>query len=154
MNQMDCAGTREHLPELLRSIGTDRLVEAHLDVCGECRAEWGPVRTLHRTRPRPSPGFEGRLLRRLRLERATDTGRSWWGLTAAAVAALMIGIGLTTGPAVDVVSPAFAVELDEGWPLRSEEGLIAGAPVLDELSDDELSDLLVVLAQDVGDFGR
>lgn len=144
MSQIDCGTARAQIPELVHGAipasGSEAL-RAHVHACGGCRDELELVRLLHATRPDPRPELEGRLLRSVRFERRA-VHRPWWGITAAAVGALALGIGLSSDPQLDVAAPAFALEVSEDWPWTVEDGLVAGAPVLDDLSEDALARLL------------
>jgi predicted anti-sigma-YlaC factor YlaD len=151
MNPIDCGAVREMLPEVVHAGGRHEglaLVEAHVRSCEACGAELALVRMLRVTRPEPSPDLVTRIERSLRLGRQT-VQRPWWGLTAAAVAALALGIGFSSGQGIDVVAPAFALEADEGW-WDAGDGLVAGGLVYDDLSDDALARLLDDLADDQG----
>ena len=82
-----------------------------------------------------------------RVSRVTVTRRpahTWWGVSAAAIAALALGIGIVSQQASDPSGdiPAFAREAEEGEIWLSDDGLVAGAPALDDLSDEALLELL------------
>ena len=78
--------------------------------------------------------------------------RPWWGLTAAAVAALALGIGMSSEQSQPVVEvPGFAYEAEEGDVWLSEDGLVAGGPMFDGLSDEALVALLDEIS--LGDSG-
>ena len=83
----------------------------------------------------------------------TSISRPWWGITAAAVAALALGIGISFDRAEQPESaiPSYAYELEDGELWLSDDGLIAGAPALDALSDEALLQFLDEL--DVGGAG-
>ena len=152
MNPKDCGTVRELIPDVARmgAVAENlRRVELHAATCEECRAELDLVRMLHATRPEPRLDLVHRIERRLRLDRQA-LQRPWWGLTAAAVAALALGIGFSSGPGGEIVAPAFALEAEDGLSLDTEDGLIAGGIVFDELSDDALGRLLEALADDAG----
>lgn len=152
MNRIDCGAVREMLPDVVAPDGADEargLVERHTAECEACAAELALVRALRRTRPEPTPALANRLERLVRYERQV-VHRPWWGLTAAAVAALALGIGFSAGADNEVAAPAFALEVEEGWPWTSADGLVAGGPVFDELSDEALARLLDDLADDQG----
>jgi len=143
MKPVDCGEVREWIPEHARDSRAHAgpSFHVHLRTCPECRAELELARLLYRTRPRPPAGLLERILNDIR-RRGDRLRHPAWGLTAAAVAALALGIGLTQGDRADVVAPAFAQELEEDWPWSGEDGLVAGAPVLDDLSDADLAMLL------------
>ncbi|MEX2466163.1 MAG: zf-HC2 domain-containing protein [Gemmatimonadota bacterium] len=152
MNTIHCDVIRESIPDVVRPhVAPDALrrVEAHAATCEACRAELALVRMLHGSRPEPRPELLIRLQQSLSFDRQA-VHRPWWGLTAAAVAALALGIGFSSGSGIDVVAPAFALEVEEGGPWDSEDGLVAGGLVFDELSDDALARLLDDLVADAG----
>jgi hypothetical protein len=149
MNQFEsgCAATRELLPDRAadRLDGPTRArVDQHVATCVECRSELELVDLLLATRIVPPAGLDqavmGALARRRRPVR-----RPWWGLSAAAVAAVALGIGITSESrdVGDVSAPSeLATEFEEGEFWMSDDGLLAGAPSLDALSDDALGELL------------
>jgi predicted anti-sigma-YlaC factor YlaD len=146
---MDCGVIREAIPEVVSGIASAEVlaaVEHHASACPECADEWALVRVLHASRPEPRAELASRVLRGLSFDRQA-VQRPWWALTAAAVAALALGIGVSSGRGIDVVAPAFAMELDEAW---ASEGLVAGGPVFDDLSDAALERLLDDLSDDLG----
>ncbi len=166
MSEMRCDRVRALLPE--RAAGRlataeAEAVEVHLRGCQACAAEAELVALLRAGRPRAPAG----LASRIRAAVEADAGRGaasgtappapshgsrggglafpWWGLAAAAVAAVALGIGVdvrtdvTTGGPVEV--PAFAREADDAlW--VSGDGEIAGAPSLEDLSDEALQTFL------------
>jgi len=152
MNANDCGAVRELIPDVARRVAAAHglaAVEAHVATCAACAEELALVRALHASRPEPRPELLLRIERSLRFDRQT-VQRPWWGLTAAAVAALALGIGFSSAPGSEIVAPAFALETDEGWTWETGDGLVAGGVVFDELSDDALERLLAELADDAG----
>jgi anti-sigma factor RsiW len=132
------------IPELvggrLSAAETSR-VQGHVATCSDCRAELDLVRLLFSTRADVPAG----LLERIRQASATRRpARTWWGISAAAIAALALGIGIVSSdasaPGTEV--PAFVREAEEGEIWVSDDGLVAGAPALDDLSDEALQQLL------------
>ncbi len=151
MNAIDCGVVREAIPELVHGLlaGDARVrLEAHVASCAECDAELALVRALLESRPTTADDLATRVRRAVAFDRQA-VHRPWWAMAAAAVAALALGIGLTSGDGVGVVAPAFAMEVEEGWPWVLGEGTVAGSVVLEDLSDDALEALLADLA-DVG----
>lgn len=144
MTLMDCATTREMIPDVAggRLDAADtRAVERHASSCGDCRSELALARLLYASRAMAPEGMSDQVVRVSRRERRS-LRRPWWGVSAAAVAALALGIGITSRPAqedpgTDVVDTAVETEL---W--LSEDAFLAGAPVLEALSDEALTDLL------------
>jgi hypothetical protein len=99
------------------------------------------VRLLHATRVEAPAGLLDRIARDAVGRRPT---RTWWGISAAAIAALALGIGVVSNdasaPGAEV--PVFVREAEEGEIWLSDDGLVAGAPALDDLSDEALLELL------------
>lgn len=152
MNQFDtgCAEIRELLPDRAAGRLGDELsvrVDEHVTACGDCRAELELVGMLHATRVVPPTGLEERVVGALQRRRPV-VHRPWWGLSAAAVAAVALGIGISSGPGLGTGSGAvpIATEFDEGDFWVSDDAMLAGAPSLEELSDDALAQLLEELA--------
>lgn len=146
MSETECGAVREQIPDVgagRSDEGVVALVESHVAGCSECAAELELVRVLYASRARAPEGLSESVTRRLRQERRPDR-RPWWGISAAAVAALALGIGLTARPTVDP-APGEGVEMvveadDEYW--LSDDGILAGAPVFEALSDETLAELL------------
>lgn len=145
----DCATIREMIADVAagRMAGEAAgVVETHVVGCGDCRGELDLARSLYETRPRVSVDMSGRVLTALRRRRRMDQ-RPVWGLAAAAVAALALGIGISSGPATDSSSTdelATDVAEEELW--LSDDGVLAGAPMIETLSDEALAELLEELA--------
>lgn len=146
MKEMSCEVTRERIPDVAgeRSVLDVEAFERHVEACVECRAELELARLLRAARPEAPAGSARRVVDAVRRDRAAR-GRPWWGLTAAAVVAVALGVGIVSdaappGPDADV--PSYAYEVEEGTIWSSEDGLVAGAPSLDALSDEALRQLL------------
>ncbi|HSG09583.1 MAG TPA: zf-HC2 domain-containing protein [Longimicrobiales bacterium] len=117
-------------------------VQSHLDVCGECRAEAELVGLLYAARPELPADLVQSIEGGMRFRRRAAT-RPWWGIAAAAVAAVALGIGVSSrsNPVMEDV-PAYVAEMQGLSPWVSDDALIAGAPVLDDLSEEALQILL------------
>jgi hypothetical protein len=145
MNDFECGRVRDLIPGFVGSRLTPEdleTVEVHLTDCGDCRAELELAQTILASRPIVPDGLLAKITAAVTGERRSRT-RPWWGLSAAAVAALALGIGLSsqseeTRPDV----PGFAYEAEEGDVWLSDDGLVAGAPLFDGLSDEALLTLL------------
>jgi hypothetical protein len=119
-----------------------RAVEEHLPGCSECLAELELAQLILASRPGAPTGLAERVTRAVAADRKT-VSRPWWGLTAAAVAALALGIGISSNDAREPVEvPGYAYEAEEGEVWLSDDGLMAGAPVFDGLSEESLLELL------------
>jgi predicted anti-sigma-YlaC factor YlaD len=143
----------EHIRDLIPDFSAGRLaraeaaaVQRHLDECEECRAEAELVALLFLARPQVPAGLAESIEGHVRMRRRPDA-RPWWGLAAAAVAAVALGIGVSsrsTSVVEDV--PAYVADMQGLSPWVSDDGLIAGAPALDGLSDEALQTLLDEMA--------
>lgn len=154
MTQMHCGDVQEAMPDFAAGrLPADglRAVEAHLDGCADCAEELEIVRLLMAGTATAPEGLADRIVVALerRPRRAT---RPWWGLSAAAVAALAIGIGVTSEQGALGVAAGLdlASELEEGELWVSDDGLLAGAPELEGLSDEALLELLDQLMSETG----
>ena len=130
----------------------DTSVRSHLKACDECRAEVELARLIFESRVDVPDGLANRVRDAVRYDR-TSVSRPWWGITAAAVAALALGIGFSSDrpePSESAI-PSYAYELDDENRWLSDAGLIAGAPALDALSDEALLQFLDEV--DVGGAG-
>ncbi len=147
MNTQDrCAEVREWLPDHVSArldAERDRLVREHTEVCAECRAELELIGLLRESRPKAPAELADRVARAA-LGRRRPVRRPWWGLSAAAVAAVALGIGIASneGRVTTTLQDDLAAEFEEGEFWVSDDGLLAGAPTLEELTDDELAALL------------
>lgn len=156
MSEIECGTVREWLPGYAASQlddGTAAQVTAHVENCDECGAELELVELLRASRAMPPAGLSARITRRALSERRV-IHRPWWGISAAAVAALALGIGFNgaaPGPAGQGAD--FAYETEEGELWLSDDGLLAGAPAIDALSDEALLELLDELAMNTATGG-
>lgn len=146
MSHGKCGIVRELIPDLVAnrlSAADAATVEGHLPACAECNAELDLVRAVLAGRRATPEGLSERVVVAVRLDRRLPS-RPWWGISAAAVAALALGIGISSQPAGDgdVDVPGYAYEVEEGELWLSDDGLLAGAPSLDVLSDEALEQLL------------
>lgn len=144
-NEM-CGRMRELIPDFVAgrlSADDADAVDGHVAICGECRAEVELARLVHASRPRVPEGLLERVLESVAARREQPS-RAWWGISAAAVAALALGIGMSShgGTAAPVDVPGYAYETEEGEVWVSDDGLLAGAPSFDDLTDDALLQLL------------
>ena len=146
MNDIDCAAARELIPDFVASrLASEEAdqVERHVQTCADCLAELELAQILFASRASVPEALLERILRNSVTVRAAPA-RTWWGVSAAAVAALALGIGITADPAPETPAevPGFATETEEGEVWLSDDGLLAGAPALDDLSDEALLQLL------------
>lgn len=167
MNPSDCETSRELLPELAAgtlSPSDSEGVRSHLSSCTQCSEELGLIQTLKESRPPVPNGLEAKIQARIREEfgegaresavrpEATVTPISGrrrmapsWALSAAAVAILALGIGVIgNNGEMEVLQDPIVVAaedpLPEAW--LWDDGMVAGAPVFDGISDEDLEALL------------
>ena len=147
MNEARCEMVRERLPDFIggRLAPADAaLVEAHLGGCPECGDEAALLRLLFAARPAAPAELERRIEGSTRRARR-GAYHPWWGLAAASVAAVALGIGVMSRdtPAVEEVEvPGIVAEVEETSLWVADDGLVAGAPALEGLSDEALLLLL------------
>jgi predicted anti-sigma-YlaC factor YlaD len=170
MNEPDCDYIVNVLPEWAGGVATpeeSRLVEAHLESCPECNKALEVIRALQNTRPTVPDGLEARVQARIReefrepapivgtidvnarigAERRIRVRRfvPSWAMSAAAILVLALGTKVVmdrmgTELVLDPISVAAQEPLPESW--LWDDGMIAGAPVFDGLSDEDLEALL------------
>jgi len=163
MSRSDCTDVRELLPEWVSgTLDPDQLeaVESHISTCPSCTGEAALIRMLVAGRPEPPSDLQERIRSRVREElvagerpgksRVLRLPRRWpvtpvWALSAAALAILSLGIGVlwqggTPEVTVDPVEVASQEPLPEAW--LWDDGVVAGAPVYDDLTDEELQALI------------
>ncbi|MEQ1857887.1 MAG: zf-HC2 domain-containing protein [Longimicrobiales bacterium] len=156
-NAPDCGAVRELIPSFVGntlSAGERDVVESHVRVCAECDSELALAHILFASRPRVPAGLLGRIERAAATDRRAPA-RTWWGVSAAAIAALALGIGITSDrtPQATLEVPGYAYEAEEGEIWVSDDGLVAGAPALDDLSDEALLQFLDELTTGAGGGG-
>lgn len=166
MTGPECEMVRDLLPEwaagsLDKSRGT--LVETHVRECPDCRADLDVIYAVRSSQAPVPSQLEAKIAARVREELGAESpaGKEenkrglravarvrWapaWALSAAAAVILALGIGViwTPGPSESVQDPIEVASqelLPEAW--LWDDGMVAGAPVFDGLSDEELEALL------------
>lgn len=167
MSGNDCQGIRDLLPELAQGTldqATEVRVQEHLSACSECSQEEGLVRSILASRPEPPVELQDRIQERIRQEMGVgaqgsqigddgvvsiQTKRRWapsWTLSAAAILILSLGIGVIWNgqrPPELNQDPVLVVAeepLPESW--LWDDGLVAGGPVYDGLTEEQLVALI------------
>ena len=146
MSMARCEAIRERIPDYvagrLLADAERASVEEHAGSCAECRAELHLAELVFSSRTTAPSGLVGQVQQAVRSDRGASR-RPSWALAAAAVAALALGIGVVSKRAdpVDAV-PGYAYELEDDDLWLSDDGLIAGGPTLEGLSDEALAQLL------------
>jgi anti-sigma factor RsiW len=162
MSEDNCDGISDLLPTYAADTVAPedaKAVEAHLASCPVCRSELDVIRLLDRGRPEAPPGLEAAIKQRVRSEleeRGAEVParalrfptarqrRRAWALSVAALLTLALGTSVIWtrmseqgGGGIEV---AVQEPLPEAW--LWDDGMIAGAPDFDGLSDEELVTLL------------
>ena len=156
MNAMTCEVLADRLPDWAagRVAGPEAAaISAHVQTCADCAAQAAVLRALVASRPAAPAGLSERIS--LALEQpshgapraSTRWRRPAWAISAAAVLVLAVGTALlrqTAAPtAVTVASSALGdVVEEESVVWIADDGAVAGAPVLDDLSDEALATLV------------
>ena len=149
MNGLTCAEASDRLPDWVagRLVPEDAgAVAGHVASCADCAADAALMRALRAGAPAPPAGLGARIGAAVRAAEPVParTGRpSWraWAGSAAAVLVLAIGALLTrdAGPGEDGGLGRLTAE-QSVW--IADDGIVAGAPVLDELPEEQLAALL------------
>lgn len=149
---MTCEELADRLPDWAAGRLGDAehaLVAAHVAVCDDCSAQGSVLGALFAARPEAPAGLAERIAR-AQAHAVPEAGanRSWrrpaWVLSAAAVLVLAVGttVLLRDPQMIEVVSVLGEVPLEESQVWIADDGAVAGAPVLDDLSDEALATLL------------
>lgn len=165
MNVPDCERVVEVLPDWILGTLDPKLgmeMERHLGSCPDCTREEEVLRQILALRPTPPGDLADRIQARVREEMVLAAKAKeqadvvplfrrprWaptWALSAAAVVLLSLGIGVIWngeeapegGP--DSTQVAAEEPIPEAW--LWDDGMVAGAPVYDGLTDEQLEALI------------
>jgi len=153
MSETRCETILDRLPDFAggRLLPSDAAsIEAHLAECPECAAEADLLALLHASRPTAPDGLVTRIEQEVRAPRRS-AHRPWWGLAAASVAAVALGIGVVakdSTPTGEAEVPAMVAGAEETSLWVADDGVVAGAPALDGLSEEALLMLLDEMESD------
>ena len=152
---MTCQELADRLPDWASGRLDDAesaLVAAHVAGCDDCSAQASVLGALFATRPEAPSGLAERIVHAARVQAhalpGAVTKRAWrrpaWALSAAALLVLAVGttILLRAPQMIEVASVLGEVPLEESQVWIADDGAVAGAPVLDDLSDEALATLL------------
>jgi predicted anti-sigma-YlaC factor YlaD len=149
MNGWACENARDRIPDWVAGAlgrGEREALDGHFAECGECRAERDLVALLAEGRPVAPAGMAVSIEESVR-GRRRSVANPWWGLAAASVAAVALGIGIASDAASPLPEvPAYVAVIGESAGWLSDDGFVAGAPALGDLSDEALLTLLEEMA--------
>ena len=155
MNTMICEDLADRLPDWVAG----RLAEAeaaaispHVQGCADCAAHASVLSALLAARPTAPAGMSERIALALKEpDRAAPGIPRWrrpaWAISAAAVLVLAVGTAVMRQTAVapeETVAASALGEVveDESVVWTAGDGAVAGAPVLEDLSDEALATLV------------
>ena len=146
MSGTKCEWIRELIPDYAAgrlADGEKESADLHFKDCRECCDELDLVRLVFSSRAAHPEGLADKINTAVHGRRVAGH-RQWWGLVAAAVAVLAIGLNMTldrTGfTDLPLTESEFEIESENLW--LTDDGLIAGAPMLEGLSDEALTQFL------------
>ena len=165
MKNPECESVRDLLPDwVVGALDEEKIapVKEHLSSCPECRGEEAVICALLEACPEAPVGLEARIQAHLREEMSVKGkapvrntkviplfGRKpWaptWALSAAALVVLSLGIGvILDGEVPEVIMDPMEVVVEEALPEAWlwDDGMVAGAPVYDGLTDEQLEALI------------
>ena len=146
MSGTKCEWIRELIPDYAAgrlADGEKESADLHFKDCRECHDELDLVGLVFSSRAAHPEGLANKINAAVHGRRVTGR-RQWWGLAAAAAAVLAIGLDVTLDRAgftdLPLAESEFEIESENLW--LTDDGLIAGAPMLEGLSDEALIQLL------------
>ena len=145
MKDSTCADTKDLLPGLVRGELLDEewaRVEVHVSACADCSDEVALLRQIRMTTPAPPAGLAAEIKEAVARDRVRTRWLSGWRLPAAATVVLALGTALvwqraqTLPETSQLAQESFLM----GW--ASDDAFVAGASMLEELSEEDLALLL------------
>ena len=157
MSRTKCEWIRELIPDYAAGrLNDDEIALAglHFADCNECRDELDLVQLVFSSRAMEPEGLGDKINAAVHNRRVTGH-RQWWGATVAAVALLAIGLNVILDRSgsgdLPLAESEFEIESENLW--LTDDVLIAGAPMLEGLSDEALAQLLEELIAGTFTFG-
>ena len=146
MNEIDCAKVRDCLPDFASGrIENHRSVtiESHLLSCEDCQSELELIQILRAASP-VVPVLLADQIENAVFSSRRPWNRSPWGLSAAALLVLAVGVGLSRDrpEAIQDVVYDFGVDPEQGELWLTEDSFLAGDLWIEGLSNETLMKLL------------
>ena len=147
MKGTTCQELADRLPDWVSGRLTETagaLVSAHVSGCDDCSAQADILAALFAARPEAPSGLAQSITAAVGGQARGSWSRPAWVLSAAALLVLAVGTTLMMGAPqlMDEASALGEVTLEESQVWISDDAAVAGAPVLDDLSDEALATLL------------
>ena len=146
-----CESIQELIPDYVAgrlATKEQELAREHFKQCYECEQDRDLAHLVFSSRAVEPEGLASKINAALTNQRVV-VRRQWWGLTAAAVASLAIALNVSLDRSelgsVPLVEYEFEIQSENLW--LTDDGLIAGAPMLEGLSDEVLGWLLEELIE-------
>lgn len=144
MTDMKCENAKDRLPGLVRGdLPPGRMAEvmAHAATCADCRQEIELLSRLRGAFPVAPAGLVSDIEGALARDRSRVRWSMGWRLSAAATIVLALGTAVVWQRVqTPLEASLFAQDPLAIWP--ADDALVAGAPMLEDLSEDDLALLL------------
>ncbi len=145
MTDHTCADAKELLPSLVRgdlSTQERARIEAHVSTCASCSEEAALVRQLRTTRPVPPVGLADEIKQAVARDKARPRRSFGWTLPAAATIVLALGTAVIWQRAETLPEASKLAQDSFVMVWSGDDAMVADAPMLEDLSDEELAALL------------
>ena len=141
MTDNTCTDAKDLLPGLVRGELSEEdhgWVEVHVSACEECRNEVALLRQILTATPIPPAGLAAEIKEAVARDRAPQPWSLGWRLPAAATVVLALGTALVWQRAQTLPESQLAQEsFLTVW--ANDDAFVAGAPMLEELSEEDLA---------------
>ena len=145
MTEHTCADAKDLLPGLVReelSSQERARVESHVSTCASCSDEVDLIRRLGSAAPAPPAGLAAEIKEAVADDRARSRRSFGWRLPAAATIVLALGTAVIWQRSQSLPETSQFTQDSFVMVWSGDDALVADAPMLEDLSDDELAILL------------
>jgi anti-sigma factor RsiW len=145
MTDHTCADTKDLLPGLVRaefSAEESARIEAHVLACESCADEVALLRQLSATTPAPPAGLAAEIKEAVAHDRAHSRRSFGWQLPVAATIVLALGTAVIWQRAETLPETSQFAQESFVMVWADDDALVADAPMLEDLSEEELEILL------------
>ncbi len=147
---MMCEDTKDLLPRLVRGELFEEehaRVEAHASACADCGSEVALLEQLWATKPMPPASLAAEIKEAVALDRTRPRRSLGWRLPAAAAVVLALGTVVVWQRTQALPGTGQLAEESFLMVWADDGALVAGEPMLGDLSDEELAILLEELGR-------